>query len=108
MIHAAGGLAGVAHPTQLRKENSAQIRQEIKNLADFGLDCLEVIHSDHRESVVAELSEIADDFGLLKTGGSDFHGSNKTHIKIGRAHDGRRIPRAYFDALRERLAARRS
>ena len=103
MIHAAGGLACVAHPTQLRKENSAQLRQEIKTLADYGLDALEVIHSDHRGSVVAELSEIADDLGLLKTGGSDFHGGAKPHIKLGRAHDGRRVPREFYDALLSRL-----
>lgn len=104
MIHAAGGLAAIAHPTQLRKENSAQLRQEIKTLADYGLDAIEVIHSDHRESVVEELSDLADDFGLLKTGGSDFHGGAKPHIKLGRANDGRRIPRKYYDALLERLS----
>ena len=102
MIHAAGGIACLAHPTQLRKENSAQVRQEIKNLADFGLDAVEVIHSDHRDSVVAELTEIADDYGLLKTGGSDFHGSNKPHIALGTAHD-RRIPRAFYEAIVARL-----
>lgn len=107
MIHAAGGLACLAHPTQLRKENSAQVRHEIKRLADFGLDAVEVIHSDHRDSVVAELTEIADDYGLLKTGGSDFHGGNKPHIRIGTAHD-RRVPRAFYDDLVARLATRGS
>lgn len=105
MIHAAGGLAAIAHPTQLRKGNSAQLRQEIKMLADYGLDAIEVIHSDHRASMVDELSDLADDYGLLKTGGSDFHGGAKPHIMLGRAHDGERIPRAFFDALVAKLAS---
>ena len=104
MIHAAGGLAAIAHPTQLRKANSAQLRQEIKMLADYGLDAVEVVHSDHRESVVDELSDLADDFGLLKTGGSDFHGGSKPHIMLGRAFDGRRIPREFYDSLVAKLA----
>lgn len=107
MIHAAGGLAAIAHPTQLRKENSAQLRQEIKTLADYGIDAVEVIHSDHRPGVVEQLTGLADEFGLLKTGGSDFHGGVKPHISLGRAYDGERIPRSYYEAIIERLAASR-
>jgi hypothetical protein len=44
------------------------------------------------------MNRIADRFGLLKTGGSDFHGSNKPDVRLGIAN-GRRIPRAFFDAL---------
>jgi predicted metal-dependent phosphoesterase TrpH len=105
MIHAAGGLAVLAHPVQLQKENDAQLKGELKNLVDFGLDGVEIIHSDHRESVVDKLSDWADEFGLVKTGGSDFHGSNKTHIKLGYAGT-RRIPRELFEHLRQRLDRR--
>ncbi|MGF1632745.1 MAG: PHP domain-containing protein [Phycisphaerae bacterium] len=104
-VHAAGGLAVVAHPFQLRKENYAQLRGAIKHLADQGLDGIETLHSDHRDSLVAELEEIARELGLLVTGGSDFHGSNKPHIKLGRAGR-RRIPRERYDALKAALAAR--
>ena len=106
LIHRSGGLASVAHPKQLQKQNDAQLAGEIKNLADAGLDALEVIHSDHRESYVDFLSDLADRFGLLKTGGSDYHGSNKPHITMGRAGI-RRVPRAFYDGLVERLASLR-
>ena len=102
LIHAAGGLVSLAHPKQLRKENDAQLVGEIKGLADAGLDALEVIHSDHRESFVAHLSDLADRFGLLKTGGSDFHGSNKAHISLGKAGI-RRVPRVFYETVVERL-----
>jgi predicted metal-dependent phosphoesterase TrpH len=100
-----GGIAVLAHPVQLRKENFAQLTNTIKDLADLGLGGVEVIHSDHRESLIHELAELADRFGLLKTGGSDFHGANKPHIKLGFAGT-RRIPRECYDQLVGRLHAR--
>lgn len=106
LIHQSGGLASVAHPKQLQKTNDAQLAGEVKDLADAGLDALEVIHSDHGESYVDQLSDLADRYGLLKTGGSDYHGSNKPHIAMGRAGL-RRVPRAFYDALVDRLADRR-
>jgi predicted metal-dependent phosphoesterase TrpH len=102
MVKQSGGLAVLAHPIQLRKTNDAQLRATIKDLVDMGLDGVEVIHSDHRESYIDELIDIAKKYGLCMTGGSDFHGSNKPYIKLGRA--GRRhIPREFFDNLMSRL-----
>ena len=102
LIHASGGLAVLAHPTQLRKTNDAQLSASLKDLLDMGLDGVEVIHSDHRESFVDKLMELARRYRLLMTGGSDFHGANKPHIHLGRAGR-RRVPREFFDALVERL-----
>src|SRR5262249_46744184 len=103
-IHAAHGLAVLAHPMQLRKTNDAQLKATVKDLLDMGLDGIEVIHSDHRESYVDKLMEIARRYRLLMTGGSDFHGANKPHIQLGRAGR-RRISREFFDALIDRLRA---
>lgn len=102
LIHEAGGLAVLAHPVQLRKTNDLQLETEIKNLVDVGLDGVEVIHSDHDDRIIRRLSEWADRFGLIKTGGSDFHGTTKPHIRLGTAA-GRSIPREFFDALIKRL-----
>jgi predicted metal-dependent phosphoesterase TrpH len=101
MIHKAHGLAVLAHPTQLRKTNDAQLTCTIKDLVDMGLDGLEVIHSDHRESFVDKMMELAKRYGLLTTGGSDFHGAAKPYIQLGRAGR-RRIPREFFDTLLQR------
>src|SRR5262245_6699419 len=59
-IHSAGGLPVLAHPTQLRKENFAQIENEIKNLLDLGLVGIEVIHSDFDGATVEFLTKLAD------------------------------------------------
>jgi predicted metal-dependent phosphoesterase TrpH len=101
-ISAAGGLAVLAHPVQLRARNDAQLETFIKNLADQGLAGIEVIHSDHDAAAVEKMTRLADRFGLLKTGGSDFHGMNKKDIRLGDAN-GRKIPREFFDRLMDRL-----
>ena len=103
LIHRSGGLPVLAHPVQLRAGNDAELARIIKDCADLGLIGLEVIHSDHTAELVDKYSAIADKFGLLKTGGSDFHGTNKKNIELGIAN-GRRVPREWFDRLVERAA----
>lgn len=106
MIHAAGGVAICAHPTQLRLANFPILERVLKDLVDLGLDGVEVIHSDHRPFDVRFLNAFADKYKLLKSGGSDFHGTIKSNVKLGIARS-RTIPRAYYDAILARLATRR-
>jgi predicted metal-dependent phosphoesterase TrpH len=101
-IGASGGIAVLAHPYQLRTQNDAQLETVVKDLLDLGLAGIEVLHSDHDDAWVSKCTALADRFGLLKTGGSDFHGANKVNIPLGLAR-GRRIPRDMFDALQARL-----
>ena len=102
MIRRCGGLPVLAHATQLRKGNFPQLENEIKNLVDQGLGGIEVIHSDFDQLMVNFLTDLADRLNLIKTGGSDFHGSNKPDVELGIAN-GRRVPRKFFDQLRDRL-----
>ncbi len=99
MIHESGGRPVLAHPVQLRTENDGQLERVIKDLKDLGLEGLEVIHSDHDAALVEKYGRLADRFGLLKTGGSDFHGTNKRDIQLGTAN-GRKVPREWMDALK--------
>jgi len=102
-IRGSGGLPVLAHPTQLRASNDAELERIIKDLLDLGLAGIEVIHSDFTAGDVEKLNRFAQNFGLLKTGGSDFHGSNKPDITLGVAN-GRHIPREFFDALVAKIA----
>jgi hypothetical protein len=101
LIRQSGGMPILAHPFQLRTENDGQLERVVKDLVDLGLLGLEVIHSDHDAALVEKYTRLADRYGLLKTGGSDFHGTNKKDISLGTAN-GRRIPRDFLDALLER------
>lgn len=102
-IRDSAGLAVLAHPSQLRVGNDAELERVVKDLVDLGLVGIEVLHSDHDERWIERCEQLARRFGLLRSGGSDFHGSNKPGISLGMAA-GRRIPREYFDQLRERLS----
>jgi 3',5'-nucleoside bisphosphate phosphatase len=102
MIMQSGGLPVLAHPVQLRTTNDAEVERIVKDLKDMGLAGVEVIHSDHDAATIEKLSRLADRFGLLKTGGSDYHGTNKKDIQLGSAK-GQRVPREFLDKLLERL-----
>ena len=105
LIKQSGGMPVLAHPIQLRTTNDAELDRVIKDLVDLGLVGIETIHSDHDDALVERYTRLADKYRLLKTGGSDFHGSNK-EVSLGWAR-GRRIPRDMMDKLLERLAGSR-
>jgi len=106
MIRASGGLPVLAHAAQLRTENDAQLDTLVRGLVDQGLAGIEVFHSDHDAGWVAKTMALAQRYDLLKTGGSDFHGTNKKDIDLGLAR-GRRVPRAMFDELDDACRAAR-
>ena len=79
IIHAAGGLASLAHPGLARRDHLIPV------LAAAGLDAIEVRHSDHDAATEARYREMARALGLLVTGGSDFHGdSGHRESRLGR------------------------
>jgi predicted metal-dependent phosphoesterase TrpH len=67
-IRGAGGIASMAHPGKLRKD------EIIGPMVDAGLAAIEVFHPDHAPEDRARYQQIAARFGLLTTGGSDYHG----------------------------------
>ena len=96
----------LAHAAQLRTENDAQLDTVVKGLVDQGLAGIEVFHSDHDADWVGKTMALAGRYHLLKTGGSDFHGTNKKDIDLGLARD-RRVPREMFDELEDACHAAR-
>uniref|UniRef100_A0ACD5XCZ0 Uncharacterized protein n=1 Tax=Avena sativa TaxID=4498 RepID=A0ACD5XCZ0_AVESA len=66
MISRTGGISALAHPWSLKNPDAV-----IRSLKSAGLDAMEVYRSDGK---VDGFSELAEKYGLLKLGGSDFHG----------------------------------
>jgi predicted metal-dependent phosphoesterase TrpH len=104
-VRAAGGLVSAAHPRQLRRHGLAQLSALIDELVDQGLEGIETLHSTHDGDTVNQLTRLADRFGLIATGGSDYHGPHKPWVKLGLAA-GRPVPRGVFEAVRERIDGR--
>ncbi len=72
----------LAHIMQY-KLSWAENEKLIADLKALGLMGLEVYHSSHHQGQIPRLQQLAADYGLLPTGGSDFHGLNKPDIHIG-------------------------
>lgn len=83
-IRAGGAPAVLAHPVQLRCEDDDHLERIVRSLVDVGLEGIEVYHSDHDDVQTRLYLELARRFGLLVTGGSDFHGTGKPHVRLGR------------------------
>jgi predicted metal-dependent phosphoesterase TrpH len=66
-------------------------------LAQSGMDAIEIYHSDHTVEHQHRYEEIAQRYGMLVTGGSDFHGDETRRNTLGLVT----LPPAAFDALRE-------
>lgn len=103
LIHAAGGLAVVAHPVHLRAANERELSQKLKDLADLGLDGVEVWYPEHTAGITEQLWRICQRLDLATVGGSDFHGSAKGHIKLGVGRGSLNIPLEILDRLKSRL-----
>jgi predicted metal-dependent phosphoesterase TrpH len=81
LVRNAGGVAVFAHP---RASVRGRIVPDslIVELAGAGLAGLEADHEDHSPAERAHVRDLARELGLLVTGSSDFHGSNKT-VRLG-------------------------
>ena len=66
-------------------------RKLVAYLKELGLQGLEVYHSSHNASQSIRLQDLAVRYGLLPTGGSDFHGANKPDIQIGVGRGGLKL-----------------
>ena len=98
IVHAAGGVAVIAHP------GSSRVRQnQLTELAAIDLDGVEIRHPKHGQQRERTLLALSARLGLLPSGGSDFHGPGKGASKIGQY----RVPIDWYENLRRRAAARR-
>jgi predicted metal-dependent phosphoesterase TrpH len=71
-IHAAGGIASLAHPALNGRDHL------IGALVDSGLDAIEAYHTDHTPADTSRYLAFAQQFGVAISGGSDYH-ADETH-----------------------------
>ena len=78
LIKNAGGVAIIAHPFASLRGRIISA-QYLESLIGAGLDGIEINHRDHNDGEREELSHLAKRYGLLVTGGSDYHGTGKVN-----------------------------
>lgn len=103
VIQKAGGLASLAHPL-LYELPSEELLALIKRLKSAGLAALEVFYSSNTSFDQQLVLGYANRFGLLQTGGSDFHGENKPNLLLGTGRGNNlNIPDKLLPPLEEHL-----
>jgi len=94
IVHDAGGVAVYAHP------GSEGNRERIEPMVALGLDGVEVKHPSHSADDVARLGALTEFFGMVPSGGSDWHGATGGPRVLGN----QKVPAAWMDRQRERAA----
>jgi len=92
-IRGAGGWAVLAHPGLLRKGH------DLGPWVDAGLEGIEAYYPNHSRAQTGRFLEAAERYGLIVTGGSDFHGPRTEHDTIG----GIRLPDEVYARFESRL-----
>ncbi len=93
IINDAGGLSFIAHPGYMPESL-------LKELITAGVDGIEVVHPSHSPGMVKFYRGIVNEYFLLESGGSDFHGGKREDEKnLGKYY----VSRSVVDAMRQRL-----
>ncbi len=99
IIRAAGGVPVLAHPSLLNIENNQKLDVLLQNLMKIGLAGIEVYYPGHSPQKIRQYTELAGKFGLLMTGGTDFHGTITPQIKMGSGNGSLFIPYLLYEKL---------
>ena len=99
-IKSIGAVAVLAHP--FLNLDEAGLRSFLPEAIDCGLDGMEVLYPKYKPEQTVLAERIAEEFGILGSGGSDFHGDNKPDIAMGSGRGTLAVPTEYMLKLRQR------
>lgn len=99
-IKNAGGLAVIAHPVFLRKSYQ-EMDLLLKELKGYGLAGIEAYYSENSKEDTGNFLRLAIKHELLVTGGSDFHGTFKPGLELGRGRGRLQVPYELLEKLRK-------
>ncbi len=76
LIKQAGGVAVIAHPLASLRGRTVSI-ESFKSMVEAGLDGIEISHRDQSEDERQLLREVVEQYDIIATGSSDYHGNGK-------------------------------
>jgi predicted metal-dependent phosphoesterase TrpH len=97
-----GGVAVLAHPPSI-SSNPITLGNVVREFSAMGLDGLELYSNMCYKDDIIFINTLAKQFGLLVTGGSDFHGLHSDE-ELGKVQGGVRIPYQLLERLKEARA----
>ena len=98
IIRQLGAVSVLAHPYLNLKQEELTVFLE--QATKQGLQGMEVYYSTYDEATTALAVDTAVAFGLKKSGGSDFHGTNKPDIRLGEGRGNLQIPASWLEELK--------
>ena len=87
----------------LNLKTEEELRTCLKEAVPTGLMAMDTMYSAYSPETEATARRIAQEFGLLESGGSDFHGLTKPHIRLGVGKGNLAVPAEIADILKKSL-----
>lgn len=103
-LRSIGAVAILAHPFYDFTEQ--ELEDFLPEVKAAGLDAMETLYSSFSEQQRAAAQRIAEEYDVLPSGGSDFHGGNKPDIALGRGRGDLYVPQSFLTALKKRKMTR--
>ena len=103
-IKAAGGIPVIAHPGLYEKGSGLMTDAAMASFKAAGIGGVEVYYPEHSPKHTAHYEALAQRHGLLKTGGTDFHGDIKPEVALGAGYGDLHVPRDLYTLLMDALA----
>lgn len=100
MILNAGGIPILAHPP-LYHMGSERLDRLVSTLKDAGLMGIEALYCSYTNQDERDMRRLAERYGLLLSGGSDFHGANKPGLDLGTGYGKLFVPEEFLDKIKE-------
>lgn len=99
-----GAVPILAHPHTLGINRSAEMAQLLERLTATGLIGLEALYSSYQRHEREGYADLAGRFGLIPSGGSDFHGEYKPGLDLGSGYGDLVVPDEVMEELRSRAS----
>ncbi|MEX2654908.1 MAG: PHP domain-containing protein [Acidimicrobiia bacterium] len=99
-----GGVPILAHAHTLGLDNRDEVEAMMRRLADAGMVGIECHYGSYDADERAGYVKMAARFGLLPSGGSDFHGTYKHDVSLGTGSAGLSVPTEILEPLRSTRA----
>ena len=99
-IRSIGAVSVLAHP--FLELDEAGLREFLPKAIEQGLDAMETLYSKFDKETESLAISLAEEFGLLQSGGSDFHGTVKPDIALGKGRGEMEIPYEFLEKLKAR------
>jgi predicted metal-dependent phosphoesterase TrpH len=96
-----GAVPILAHPHTLGVNRAAEMADLLDGLKGYGLVGLEAHYSAYQQHERYGYDDLARRFGLLPSGGSDYHGTYKEGLGLGSGYGDLHVPERILENLRE-------